>query len=404
MTQAEVRNDTNSRLQDVGRCAEAGGVGLKGQPHRDDLPSTIGRGWLRALVVLACAALGLVVVATLWQLGALLVPALGLFFGGWLVSCMLEPISDGLTQRARLQPTLAAAVTYAAVAAVLVFVGLLVAPALGTQLSATATRLGPASLAIAERGQELEQASNAWLEGRALPFHLDVAALATPESLSGQAQQSLQAVSTGAFQAVGVVASVTGDLGLMLVLSVFFLTGGKQIAAQLESAFAGRSRADVHFLLTTLHDTFGSYLRCQVIQGLVFGAAAWATLSVAHVDGALLAAGAAGALLLIPIVGPVLAVVVPLLATVTSNPDATLAVLVALVVLEQLVLNGLGPRLTGRQLGLPPLIVLFGILVGSQLSGFWGAVFGVPVLAMLFATADHFWPGPRRSSERSSQS
>ena len=50
----------------------------------------------------------------------------------------------------------------------------------------------------------------------------------------------------------------------------------------------------------------------------------------------------------------------------------------------------------GRELGLPPLIVLFGVLVGAQLSGFWGAVFGVPVLAMLFATADHFWPAQWR--------
>jgi predicted PurR-regulated permease PerM len=276
--------------------------------------------------------------------------------------------------------------------AVLVFGGLLVAPALGSQLGATAARLGPTSLAVTERGQELERVANAWLAARSVPVHVDVAALFTPESLSGGGQQALRAASTGAFQAIAVVASVAGDLGLMLVLSVFFVAGGGRVAAQLEGAFTGRARADIHFLLTTLHDTFGSYLRCQVIQGLVFGAGTWATLSLAHVDGALLAAGAAGALLLIPIVGPVLALAVPVLATVTWSPDATLPVLVALVVLQQLVLNGLGPRLTGRELGLPPLIVLFGVLVGGQLSGFWGAVFGVPVLAMLFATADHFWP------------
>jgi hypothetical protein len=37
------------------------------------------------------------------------------------------------------------------------------------------------------------------------------------------------------------------------------------------------------------------------------------------------------------------------------------------------------------------LIVLSGVLVGAQLSGFWGTVFGVRVLAMLFVTGDHFW-------------
>jgi predicted PurR-regulated permease PerM len=308
---------------------------------------------------------------------------------------MLEPVTDGLTQRARLRPPLALAVTYATVAAVLVFGGLLVAPTLGSQLAATAARLGPGSLAVTERVPELEQAANAWLADRSVPFHLDVAGLFMPEDVSGRGQQVIQTATTGAFQTIAGLASVAGDLGLMLVLSVFFVAGGGRLGAQLEGAFAGRARADIHFLLTTLHDTFGSYLRCQVIQGLVFAAGTWATLSLAHVDGALLAAGAAGALLLIPVVGPVLALAVPVLATVTWNPDGTLPVLVALVVLQQLVLNGLGPRLTGRELGLPPLIVLFGVLVGGQLSGFWGAVFGVPVLAMLFATANHFWPtGP----------
>jgi predicted PurR-regulated permease PerM len=355
--------------------------------------SSIGRTRLRALVLLACVALGLFIVGTLWQLGALLAPVVGLFFGGWLLSCMVEPITGGLTQRTRLPLPLAIGFTFAAVAALLVIGGLLLAPALGRQLDATLTRLGPTSVVLAEGIAELEQAVNARLVGLSLPFRLDVAARLTPEALLGEAQPGFQVASASAFQAIAIVASVLGDIGLMLVLSVFFAAGGGRLAAQLEETFSGGLRADIHFLLTTLHDTFGSYLRCQVIQGLVYGAGTWICLSLAHVDGALLAAGAAGALLLIPIVGPALALIVPVIATVMWSPDATLPVLAVLVVLQQLVLNGLGPRLIGHELGLPPLVVLFGVLVGAQLSGFWGAVFGVPALAMLLATAGHFWPG-----------
>jgi predicted PurR-regulated permease PerM len=369
----------------------------------DDLLSGLGRGWLRALVVLACAGLALFVIGTLWQLGMLLAPVLGLFFGGWLLACMIEPVTSALTQRTRLRLPLATGATYAAVAVVLVFGVLLIAPALGRQLDATVARLGPTSLAIAERSQDLEQAANGWLAARSLPVRLDVAAQLTPEGLLGEAQRGIQAASASTFAAISVVATVAGNLGLMLVLSVFFVAGGPRLAAQLEGPFSGRARADIHFLLTALHDTFGTYLRCQVMQGVVYGAGTWAFLSFGRVEGALLAAGAAGTLLLIPIVGPALALLVPALATVTWNPDATLLMLAALVVLQQLVLNGLGPRLMGHELGLPPLVVLFGVLVGAQLSGFWGAVFGVPVLAMLFATADHFWPaqrGPNAGSPR----
>jgi predicted PurR-regulated permease PerM len=60
------------------------------------------------------------------------------------------------------------------------------------------------------------------------------------------------------------------------------------------------------------------------------------------------------------------------------------------VLLEQLVLSVIGPRLMSRQVGLPPLLVLFGILAGGQIGGVWGAVFGIPILATLVACVDHF--------------
>ena len=66
--------------------------------------------------------------------------------------------------------------------------------------------------------------------------------------------------------------------------------------------------------------------------------------------------------------------------------------------LEQLVLNVLGPRLMSQRLGLPPLLVFFGVLVGGPVGGVWGAVFGIPALAALLACVDHF--RPRWSSEQ----
>src|SRR5262249_41939399 len=87
------------------------------RPAVSDLVGGIGRGWLRALVVLACAALGLFVVDALWQLGGMLAPVLGLFFGGWLLACVVEPITDWLIRRAQLRRPLAIGATYAAVAA-----------------------------------------------------------------------------------------------------------------------------------------------------------------------------------------------------------------------------------------------------------------------------------------------
>ena len=142
-----------------------------------------------------------------------------------------------------------------------------------------------------------------------------------------------------------------------------------------------------------------------MLQGGVFAGCVWACLAVAQVDSAPLIGAAAGILLLVPVIGAILAVLVPVLASVFWHPTATLAVGAALVLLEQLVLNVLGPRLMSQRLGLPPLLVFFGVLVGGQVGGAWGAVFGIPTLAALLACVDHFrprWSGDQTPLQTSS--
>ena len=124
----------------------------------------------------------------------------------------------------------------------------------------------------------------------------------------------------------------------------------------------------------------------------MYAGGVWACLALAQVDAAPVVGAAAGILLLVPVVGAILAVLVPVLATVFWHPNATLVIGAALVLLEQLVLNVLGPRLMSQRLGLPPLLVFFGVLVGGQVGGVWGAVFGIPALAALLACVEHFRP------------
>jgi predicted PurR-regulated permease PerM len=122
----------------------------------------------------------------------------------------------------------------------------------------------------------------------------------------------------------------------------------------------------------------------------MYAGGVWACLALANIDTAPLVGVIAGALLVIPVLGAALAIALPLVATALWNPSATIAVAATLVLLQQLVLNVVGPRLMSRQLGLPPLLVLFGALAGGQLGGLWGAVFGIPVLAALITCIDHF--------------
>jgi predicted PurR-regulated permease PerM len=50
----------------------------------------------------------------------------------------------------------------------------------------------------------------------------------------------------------------------------------------------------------------------------------------------------------------------------------------------------LAPRILSRQIGLHPLLVFFAVLTGARVAGVWGAIFGVPIVAV-FTTMLSFY-------------
>jgi hypothetical protein len=65
-------------------------------------------------------------------------------------------------------------------------------------------------------------------------------------------------------------------------------------------------------------------------------------------------------------------------------------VLLGLFILQQIVINILAPRLMGHSVGLHPLLVFLAVLGGAKLAGVWGAVFGVPIVAVATAMVSFY--------------
>jgi hypothetical protein len=87
--------------------------------------------------------------------------------------------------------------------------------------------------------------------------------------------------------------------------------------------------------------------------------------------------------MLIPFFGPPLALIPPSVAGWIYTPEWFLPATVILVGVQTVVVNWLQPRLMHGALGIHPILVLVGLLVGAQVAGVWGALFGIPVIAVL---------------------
>ena len=337
--------------------------------------------WLRALVIVMCAIAGLYLASMLWQLAQQFADIVLLFVMAWLLAFVLEPVVGAMTRSG--VPRLAAiSLTYTALLVVFSLGVVLLIPALTAQIVEIAAKLQGYAEQVALWAGELERSTNEWLAGHRSPVRLDVGSAFEPEEMARRVEAVGIPLLTNVVQVATGAATILVGLVLALILSFYFMLDGARLADSIIQALPPRAQDDVRFLVAIIHRAFAGFLRGQVIQGLVAGFGTGVAMAALGVDFALLASVIAGVVLLIPFIGPVVAVWLPVTVAIFTKPDAAVILFLILLVLQQVIFNVLSPRILSQQVGIHPLLVFFAVLVGARVAGVWGALFGVPVAAV----------------------
>jgi predicted PurR-regulated permease PerM len=87
---------------------------------------------------------------------------------------------------------------------------------------------------------------------------------------------------------------------------------------------------------------------------------------------------------IIPVFGPFIGAIPSLVLVVIQSPWHALYLLIFIIVLQQVDGNIIGPKILGNSTGLSAFWVMFAILVGGGIFGFFGMLLGVPVFAMIY--------------------
>ncbi len=122
----------------------------------------------------------------------------------------------------------------------------------------------------------------------------------------------------------------------------------------------------------------GQFILSAVIFGLVF-----IGLTVLKVKYALILALIAGIMEIIPIIGPFISGTVAAFFAFLQSPALAAAVIVMWVIAQQLESNIIVPIVMSRSVGLNPVIVILGVLVGGTLGGVVGALVAIPLMGGL---------------------
>ena len=210
----------------------------------------------------------------------------------------------------------------------------------------------------------------------------------TPSNLSTSA--------TAFLSFLGTLNTLFLNVVIVLILAFYMMLDGHKLVRQVLAYFppaVDEVMEDFHLIINR---KFGGYLRGQFILALSYGLLTYIISVGFGLSYTVLLAVLAAVMMLIPFIGAIAAIVPPLVAFVlmhvaepTVFPVVRFVLLfVFLVVAQHIVINLLAPRVMSTAMGMHPLLVLLGLLLGAKLAGIWGAIFGVPVLGVALDMVD----------------
>ena len=228
-----------------------------------------------------------------------------------------------------------------------------------------------------------------WVLGLPLPENVDAAVAGWVETWPTVLPEFL----AGLF---GIVASGVGGFVALVIawagipFFIFYaLSDSPSLLSGLREAVPGSFRSSVFAILKILGDVFGAWARgTALIAGIVFvpfviGFYVFGILIDPDIGAyALLFAATLAVSELIPIIGPILALI-PILAitAVIAGLPGVIAVGILFVVIEQIDGAVVQPKVQGHELDLHPAIILPALVVGAALAGVMGAILALPLTA-----------------------
>jgi len=343
-----------------------------------------------AALILAVVALGFVVLTDLAGVFYAFGDILLLFFLAWLLSFALLPLIRGVSSLIPRMPQAGAVIiVYLAIVALLLAVVVQASASLATSIG----QFIQDAPRFEEQLQNLLTQIQAQLTG--LGFQVDLVSQAPiiVENLQTWALQLVGPLQSLAFASIGVF----GNVLLLVILSIYIAIDRAAIVAFLYRLVPPGFVTEARLLQTSVSKSFGGFLRGQLVMGLVFGVFTAVVNIVFGLEYAVLTTVAAALLHAIPFFGPFVSWVPPVAVALLFTPSAVLPVLILMGIAWFITMNVISPRMMSGAVGVHPIVVLASVVIGGKIAGVAGAIFGIPIAAVLSVFFFH-WFGRSREN------
>ena len=199
---------------------------------------------------------------------------------------------------------------------------------------------------------------------------------------------------------------VIGNLLLVVFLSLFVVLDKDNILAFINRVAPPRYADELRLFETSVASSFGGFLRGQAIQGVVYGAFALFGSIIFGIPFAPATTAMVAVLQMIPFFGPFFSWAPPVAAAALTGHEV-LPIFIVMAVGWFITMNIVQPRVMSQSVGIHPVAVLIAVLIGLKLQGWIGAIFAIPVAAVIstffFYYLDRSVGGPRDVASRAAR-
>lgn len=176
----------------------------------------------------------------------------------------------------------------------------------------------------------------------------------------------------------GVISAVS-----IFAISFYLLFYKETVVKSFVSLFPRNEQGRVERTARLAEEKLGSWLRGQLVLSVFIGSLTWIVLTILGVDFALPLAVIAGVLEIIPTIGPIIASLPAIIVAINISPLLALIVAASYFLIQLFENNILVPRIMQKAVGLNPIVIIIGIIVGGKLLGIAGALLAIPFISLL---------------------
>lgn len=239
-----------------------------------------------------------------------------------------------------------------------------------------------------------------WIDSVVKDFGLDVSteALHNPKFTINDIVAMVEKVFT--FEAtgnilnttVGVTSSVisgVANFALGFIIAIYMLAEkekiGKFTRRILDAALPDKITGEIYNVSNVAASSFSNFITGQFTDALLLGIMCFIGSSILRIPNAAVVSVIIGISAIVPVIGPIIGEIISVLILLMESPIKALIFLIFILILQVIDNNFIYPKIVGKSVGLPGIIVFIAVVLGGNLGGILGVLLGVPTAAALYA-------------------